>query len=327
MDAVANALRRPTRQGLARDAWWVLVLAFALVELGGMLLVRLGVAPPGDWKRAADFVRQNHRARDAVAAAPAWADPTLRRVLGDRIRLADAGRSDLASFERLWALSIRGKKPADAPARRPDLSRQFGRVQLDRWDLGPSAAVYDLVQNVEHARVSMVNGGLERACPFRRGAPGGGGGLGKGVVPPADRFVCDPSESWLFVAPVVLEDLGLSPRYCVWQHPRGPEPIRVTYPDVPLGQSLVLYGGLYYEHERMLQGAPVTAEVFVQGTRAGRMVHRDGEGWKRTVIPLGEKGSSLPRGEIRIEVSTPRPHRRGFCWAATVRSAAGGVRP
>jgi hypothetical protein len=300
------------------------LLAFALAELVGIEIVRLGVAPLDDWKRAAAFVRKNYRARDAISAAPEWADPTLRWVLGDRISLRDAGRSDLATFERLWALSLRGKRPADAPARRPDLEREFGRVQVSRWDLGQSSVLVDLVENLEHARVSQLKGGREQACPFRRGNPGGGGGLGKGVVPPADRFVCDAHKRWLFVAPVVLEDLELRPRRCVWQHPRGPDPVRIRFNNVPLGQQLVLYGGLYYEHERRLQGAPVTAEVFVRGRSAGRMVHRDGEGWKRIVIPLHAVGS---RGEVRIEVSTPRPARRGFCWAATVRGPEERQRP
>jgi hypothetical protein len=143
------------------------------------------------------------------------------------------------------------------------------------------------------------------------------------VIAPGNRFVCDARSHRLFVAPVVLEDLDLYPRYCVWQHPQGPEPVRVTYEQALLDESMVLYGGLYYEHERTLDGAPVTAEVFVQGRSAGRMVHRDGEGWKRMVIPLAGKGATPARGEIRIEVSTPRPQRRGFCWAATIRGNVG----
>ncbi len=322
-DSETQARSRANSGRLARDAWWVAILAFALVELVGIQIIRLGVAPPDDWRRAAAFVRENLRVKDAVSAAPAWADPTLRWVLGDRISLGDAGRSDLARFERLWALSIRGKRPADAPARRPDLEKLFGRVRVSRWDLGPSPVLVDLVENVERARVSVIGSGREQQCPFRRGSPGGGGGLGKAVVPPADRFVCDARERWLFVAPVVMEDLQLKPRRCVWQHPRGPEPIRVRFDDVPLGARLVFYGGLYYEHERTLQGSPVTAEVFVEGQSAGRMVHRDGEGWKRMVIPLEPTGS---RGEIRVEVSTPRPARRGFCWAATIRGPESGER-
>ena len=323
-DTENEARPRATWRKLGRDACWVSILLLALVELAAIQLVRLTVAPPEDWQRAAAFVRENHRVQDAISAAPEWADPTLRLVLGDLISLGDAGRSDLAAFERLWALSIRGKRPAEAPAQRPDLVRTFGRVRVSRWDLGPSPVLYDLVEKVRSAEVSLLKGGREQACPFRRGSAGGGGGLGKGVVAPADRFVCDARDRWLFVAPVVLEDLELRPRRCVWQHPRGPDPVRIRFNNVPLGQQLVLYGGLYYEHERRLQGAPVTAEVFVRGRSAGRMVHRDGEGWKRIVIPLHAVGS---RGEVRIEVSTPRPARRGFCWAATVRGPEERQRP
>ena len=44
--------------------------------------------------------------------------------------------------------------------------------------------------------------------------------------------------TWLFVAPVVMEDLSLAPRYCLWQHAQGDEPVTLTFDDVPLGDEL-----------------------------------------------------------------------------------------
>jgi hypothetical protein len=189
-------------------------------------------------------------------------------------------------------------------------------VHVARWDLDPSRVIYDFTRRVRQADVSLAG----NACPFRRFGPPRGGGLGRGVLYPAERFVCDPRRDWLWVAPVVMEDLALQPRHCVWQHPAGSTPLRVTFADVPLGERVVFYGGLYYEHERMRQGGPVLARVLVDGEERGRMTHRDGDGWARIDVPTG-----VERGELAIEVSAVEPRLRSFCWAASARTAAQGA--
>lgn len=271
------------------------------------------------WRDAAAHVRANRRERDAIKVAPAWADPILRWVLGDRISLADAGASDLDAYQRLWTLAIRGARPADAPRREPDFSRRYGRVELLRWDLGQSEVLYDLVKEVKSAEVTMVRRGSREVCPLLSLLPASGGGLGQGVLPPRELFACDSPRPWLWVAPVVMENMSLEPRYCVWQHPAGKEPIRVSYRDVPLGEWMRFYGGLYYEHERDLKGGPVKAVIRIDGKQIAEMIHRDGDGWKALSAPTRESTDPRKRGEITIEVTAPRPHERSFCWAASVR--------
>jgi hypothetical protein len=97
--------------------------------------------------------------------------------------------------------------------------------------------------------------------------------------------------------------------------------VRVTFAAAPLAARLVLYGGLYYEHERMREGGPVLLRVLVDGREAGRMLHRDGDGWKRLELETAP-GS----GELTIEVSASREERRGFCWAASARHASAATR-
>jgi hypothetical protein len=247
----------------------------------------------------------------------------LRARLGDAMTFAQAAPSDLASFERLWALSIRGHDPEEAPEAEPAVTRRFGRVLVRRWDLGPSPVLYDFVGNVRGAEVAMVQGGREVPCAWRRmGAQGGA--LGAGAMWPAERFQCDPSRGWLFVAPTVTEDLDLRPRHCIWQHPPGLEPVRATFRDVPLGERLVFHGGLYYEHERKLEGGPIHAVVRVDGEEVGRMVHRDGDGWKRMEVATRSVEDVRARpdrlGEVTVEVSAPDPRFRTFCWSATTRT-------
>jgi hypothetical protein len=299
----------------------IAVLFFALFEVGAHVLARSRVPKPEDWRAAAGFVRSQLRPRDLIVAAPGWTDPLLREVLGDRIDLPMVGRSDTAAYERLWSLSIRGARPREAPPGPPSLQRSFGRVLVRRWELGDSPVSYDFAEHLPRAQVSASEGGAPRPCPLRRFGPPRGGGLGVGVLPPEQRFGCGSGAHGAWVASVVLEDLALTARHCVYAAPTGPEPLRVAFEDVPLGERLVLYGGLYYEHERMREGGPVSLRVLVDGREAGRMLHRDGDGWKRMELAMARG-----RGEVAFEVSAPDPRRRSFCWSATIRTGSYGVR-
>jgi hypothetical protein len=139
------------------------------------------------------------------------------------------------------------------------------------------------------------------------------------LYPLAERLQCDGPRPWLFVAPVVMEDLDLQPRHCIWQHAAGRDPVTLSFEDVPLGEALVFYGGLYYEHERMRDGGPVKVDVFIDGALRASMQHRDGDGWKRMHIATP---GLRERGTVRVEVSADKPHKRSFCWAASTRSRA-----
>jgi hypothetical protein len=295
-------------------AW--LVLLVPAYELTAHAWITSHVPSDADYRAAADYVRSQLRPRDLLHSVPAFTDPLLRRHLGDRISLAMAGRSDDAAFERAWVLSIRGATPAFDRA--PEFEREFGRVRVLRYALGKSPVLLDLVQSLASAEVSIVKHGAPRRCPRRTGGTPRGGGLGKPVLMPiAERYECEPEKPWLFVGSIVMEDLSNTPRHCVWHHPQGSEPVAVRFADVPLGDELMFYGGIYYEHERMRQGGPVEVAMFVDGEQRGHMVHTDGEGWKRQRIPTGAPPGK--RGELRIEVRAKDPRQRSFCWAASTR--------
>ena len=301
--------------------WWLMFLGLALAEVAALVVREQRVPPDADWAEAAELVRSHMDTSDAITVAPAWADPLLRLHLGDRMTLKMSGRSDLAPFERLWVLSIRGHRAPEAPARLPDFREIVGRVTVERYDLGPSPVVFDLVDALPSATVEYLEGGTSRPCPWKERVGGPArGGLGFGPVAPRQRFVCDASKPWMWVGSTVLEDLSLAPRRCVHQHPFGREPVSVTYRDVHLGSKLVLYAGLDYHQERNETGAPVTLRVLVGNREIGRMVHKDGEGFRR--IEFATRRAQDPaRGDLRIEVTTSNSTRRLFCWAATVQDA------
>jgi len=317
-----NSERVRRKPWLRREVFWALILVFAIFEVVAHAFTRARVPSCDDWRQAAAYLRANYREHDAITVAPAWADPILRWVIGDRIALSDAGSSDLNAYKRLWALTIRGALPTEAPVGEPDSKQRFGRVELLRWDLLRSTVLYDLTREIKRAEVSIVQRGAEKRCPLLRSRPPPGGGLGQGVLAPQERFVCDSARPWLWVAPIVIEDLELKPRYCIWQHPAGEEPIRVTFHNVPLGETIRFYAGLYYEDERYRKGGPVHAVILVNGEKVAEMVHRDGDGYKALTASTQKRTNKTETGVIAIEVTAPQTHKRSFCWAASVRGKA-----
>jgi len=313
-----------TPRRLPPGAFWLLLLVLAAVEVAGHAVIVARVPGDRDWEAAARYVRSHEQPRDLIEVAPRWADPLLREHIGDRISLSEAGRSDTAAYERLFVVSIRGAELGDGPETPPDEERLFGRVRVRRWDLGASPVLYELRDHVREADVELVQNGVDVPCRWLPRGRASGGGLGAGAMTPAERHLCDNARPWLWVGATVTEDLELNPRACIWQHPAGMEPVRATFRDVPLGDRLILYGGLYYEHERMREHGPVYVTVRVNGTDVGRMVHRDGDGWKRveldprSALPAGAPADA--RGDVSVEVMAPEPHLRTFCWSASTRS-------
>lgn len=312
-ESESSAWQSPSIGERVRSAIWLIPLLFALAELLGHAVMRGRVATDDDWRRAGEYVRPRIGPRTQVLAAPDWVEPQMRRELGDVLGLDRVGSLDLAPFDRVYLLSVRGHLPPTLEGRAPVGVRRFGEVTVARFELGPSPMLYDFVAHLEDARVERIVDGVAAPCPSVR-VPGRGGGLGFGPYWPEERFVCDAERPWLFVAKTVNEDRDLRLRTCVWQHPQGDEPIRVTFPDVPLGARIVFDADIYYEHERNEVHGPVPFElrVAIDGHDVATMRHFDGQGRKRMVVasPGGAR-----RGAVSIETTTANPHLRTICWS------------
>jgi len=299
-------------RNLGLAAWvWVLIAALAVFELVAHPII--GAATPSDesWKAAAAFVRTQYQPSDRIVGAPAWVDPIVRNRLGDLLSLRMAAAPDAAGIDRLWELSIRGAGSRDEP---PALEQDFDGVRVRMWSLHGDALSYDFAEEISVAKVELVNAGRPKACPWvsARQAPGG---LERGPMTPHERFVCDLRRPWLWVGATVLADLELQPRRCIWQHPAGPDPVRVTFTDVPLGDRLVIRGGIDYQAERRRDHAPVTLRVWINDQMAAELVHEDGDGWSGLEIDT----SGLPRepAVVRFETTADHPGSRLFCWSAS----------
>jgi hypothetical protein len=303
---------------LSLAAWvWVLIAGLAVFELVAHPLIRAATPSDDSWEAASDFIRTRYEPTDRIVAAPSWIDPIVRHHLGDLLSLRLAAPSDLAGIERVWEVGIRG---ATTRAETPTIEEQFGRVRVRMWPISTDEVVYDFVENVTQAQVHLVTETGAKTCPWQD-APPARGGLGHGPMTPLRRFVCDPRRPWLWVGATVLQDLELQPRRCIWQHPAGTDPVRVIFADVPLGDRLVVRGGIDYNSERQRIHGPVTLRVWINDRLAGELDHRDGDGWSGIDIETAELG--FERGEVRFETTAEDPSARLFCWSASTRKVPG----
>lgn len=299
--------------------WWAIV-AIGAIEILGHFVTQARVATRTEWTEALALVRAEWQEDDALVAAPDWADPLLREAAGELVDRPMAGHSDLAPYARLWVVSIRGHVAREAPAGAPELSRDFGRVRVERFALPAPTVLYDFVEHVGDAHVARRERGTDVPCRTVESMGATQGGLQAGPIEGAPRHLCDPGRPWLWVGPTTTMDLELRGRRCVSQHAQGPEPIVTSYDDVPLGDAIVVHGGLWWERERWRNGGDVTLVVRLDGEEIGRMTHHDGDGWKRmeAAIPAARRGQ---RGRVSIEVSAEDPEYRAFCWAGSSRGA------
>ena len=290
---------------------WVLVAGLAVFELVAQPRIREAIPSEESWSEAAAFVRAEREPSDRIVSAPSWIDPIVRRELGDLASLRAAAPPDEAGFTRVWEVGIRGATTRrDAPA----LERHFGLVRVRMWPVNAPTIVYDFVEEIATARVELDTEEGPLDCPWTRARPDPGG-LERGPMRPAERFACDPKRPWLWVAATVLADLELEPRRCIWQHPAGPKALTAIFEDVPLGDRLVVHGGVDYQVARRRSHAPVTLRVKLDGDIAAELVHRDGDGWSGLAIDTSAREGE--RVEVRFETTTPDPAARLFCYAAS----------
>jgi len=304
---VADACRR---LGLA---WVSLVVVTALLEVGIDFWIRARVPTEDAWREAAAFVRREFEPSDRLVAAPHWVEPIVRHHLGGLLSLSTASEREASGDGRIWEVSIRG---AGGRARSPNVDEAFGGVRVRAWPIEGDEILFDFVEEIAQAEVQVVVDGARRPCPWRAGRVRGGG-LGWGPLPGRHRFRCDPSRPWLWVGATVMADLSLRPRRCIWHHPAGAEPVRVTFSDVPLGDTLSVGGGLDYNNDRTAGGAPVRLRIFVEDEVVGDLRHHARTGW--STLEIDTARFSGTRREVRFETTSPVPHGRTFCWSATTR--------
>ena len=300
---------------LSFAAWvWVLVAGLAAFELVAHRAILAAVPSERSWEEASLFVRSRFQPSDRIVASPGWVDPIVRHHLGDLPSPRNAAPPDLAGVERVWELGIRGATHReDAPA----VEHEFGGVRVRMWPIDSRRLVHDFVEYLPTAHVAMRTEDGLRPCPWSRARPDPGG-LERGPMMPAERFICDRSRPWLWVGATVLADLDLEPRRCIWQHPAGDHPIRTEFFDVPIGERLVVHAGIDYQVARRRNYAPVTLSVWIDGEQVGALVHHDGDGWSELRVDTSSR--TRRRSTVAFETTTPKPSARLFCYSASIQA-------
>lgn len=302
---------------------WVLALLplAGVVELGAHLWQTSHVVPDADWVRAKELVAAQAKREDLIAFAPRWTDPIGREIFGDGLAtLERVARADVSRFPRAFEVSIRGKHDPELAPWRVASEERAGGVTVRVLE-NPSYAptLDDLLRHVSPSPDGMTaarrdaRDQSETPCQW---SPGGAmaGGLGAGPAIPSERFGC-PSGA---VGVSVAADLDYYPRRCLLATPPGgAHALVLTFKNVKFGEVLHGHHGLYVEAERGKDGPDVSLSFRSGDVRLGKVVHRDGEGWKAFDLPTNElKGKT---GDLVAEVTSPSANRRMYCFEGITR--------
>ena len=127
---------------------------------------------------------------------------------------------------------------------------------------------------------------------------------------------CGPEE-WASVG-LRRQAVDVSEAACIWAHPYAGAALRVTFPDVPLGQALVGRHAISdFAVQRTPEGAPVRLEVSVEDGPARTFVAPNALGWSAWRLD-----TAVLAGEVRdvtFTVTTEAPLRRHYCFDGGVR--------
>ena len=112
---------------------------------------------------------------------------------------------------------------------------------------------------------------------------------------------------------VVLAEVGFAPHRCVQAVPQPGHPIRISYPQLPLGTKLVGYAGLADVFTRRDIRAPGFLSIEIDGREAASVTLGVDDGWVRFEIPT-------PPGPADVTfVAAADAPQRLICFAAETR--------
>ncbi len=299
--------------------WIVLVVPLVAVTELVLHLKQVHAAPTDDeWSRARAEVEKRAKPEDLVAFAPQWVDPIGREHFGNSISTYEReAYPDVSRFPRAVEVSIRGEHLADLKGWREAEHTTAGAITITTFE-NPSPVVLqdDLLKHAgkPDMHVTFLDGTNERDCAFGRfGAQTGNLGFGP-AVPPA-RYQCSGAA---FVGISILPDLDYRPRRCLYAPAQGPNGVvRIRWDAIAFGKVLHGHHGLYVEAERDQKGAPVSI-MFESGTTLiGKLIHRDGEGWKN--FELSTMDLAGKTAELVAEITSSSRDRRMYCFEADTR--------
>lgn len=282
----------------------------AVVETAAALLRPARVAKDTDWQAAARAVRAEFRPGDLIVFAPAWADPIGRMHLGDLVGPEMAGRSDADRYGRIFEVSVRGARAAEALAvmaagAKLEAASDHGRVHVARYRNAPPAPVevlYDFTARLGDSIVTTAprdGRGDEVPC-FNDSQDND------------DGRRCQSTR----VARRTLE-IDYRPRRGVLAPVAERMTTRIEYPAAPLGARLVVYAGIHDYYSRKNADGRVELVTYVDDTPVLRTSVGNTDAWKRHEIDTGRFAGAPHR--VRFEIGAPSAAWRTFGMHAEAR--------
>lgn len=270
-----------------------------------------------DWRPAAAYVRDHIRANDIVRTHPPWnidALPYLESI-GDQIdRKRDPLLEDLYRYDRVWVLSEReraGEALEHLPFRSPRAERKrFGNATVWRAPIPEGVGFsWEALEHLSDASVERLiykDGKQKRTRTCENWDQ------------EDRRWDCGNRDRWLYVGETFKFIAG-DPRRAIWAHPlpKGNH-LRVTFPEVPLEETLRVRGGFTHLASRRKKGDDVHLKVAVDGqTRIERTFPRLETEWKPSDIDTGNRAGET--ASVQFEIWTSNFRDRYFCFNAWIR--------
>lgn len=297
---------------------WLVVPAVAVVELALHFKQVNSVVSDGDWKAAKAEVEKRAKPEDLVAFAPRWVDPVGREKFGDQIAtLEREAYPDVTRFPRAIEVSIRGEHLDDLAGWKEVERTSVGRITITTLaNPSPVTLKDDLLRHSgkPDMHVSIVDQTGEHECSYGRfGVQSGNLGFGPAV--PSLRYQCGGGA---YVGISIMADLDYRARRCFYAPAQGPNAtVKLRFDSVAFGRVIHGHHGLYVEAERDQKGAPI-AITFHSGDKSiGKLVHRDGEGWKGFELDTSDLDGKT--GELVAEITSGSRDRRMYCFEADTR--------
>ena len=274
------------------------MVSLALIETVNAFVAPSLAPTDKDWAAAAARVRAGFRPGDLIVAAPAWADPLMRRELGDLVPMPVAGRMDSARFGRVWELSQRGARAADTAGASLAVSSRHGALAVKRWERPAATVTFDFLAEWHRAEVSVVTPDhVEVPCAATQ-----------------DRFQCLGGAS---IKPELLE-IDTTLRNGLAVSPVERTTLALVFADVLLGRALAVASGLHSVWLRKLGDGRVHLRVLVDGRELGSVDATSGSGWALKTFDTTELAGKT--GKVRFEITTDKSSARHFGFAAEARN-------
>ena len=275
------------------------VVVLALGETVVAVVAPSRAPTEADWREAAKWVTADHQDQDLIVAAPAWADPVLRSVLGDLIPPKMGGRLDHLRFSRIWELSQRGTEAPEAEGATVKTERRFGHLRVRLLERQALVPTYDFVDNWAHARVYRIEHGRPpvacEASPSKHQCPG----IGHNFV---ERRMLEFDERL---------------HQALYAQPVGGATVAMEYAGVLIGRELAVGAGLHNVWERKKGEGTVWLRVLIDGKEIGKFESGSATGWQ--VVRLDTRAQAGRSGLVRFEITSARPFARHFGFAAEAR--------